>query len=71
MSSDHHAEDPRERELFKTIRQTYVLALEPEQRAMIRELRVRMGTVPAVERMALIDDIERSVGQNIEEELDF
>ena len=33
------AEDPAERKLFETIRATYALALEPEQHAMIKELR--------------------------------
>ncbi len=65
------AEDPAERTLFETIRETYALALEPEQHAMIRQLRSHLPTVPADERNALIADIERSVGQNIEEELEY
>src|SRR5690349_7662520 len=47
-----------ERELFETIKATYALADEPEQRAMIKELRSHLPTIPSAERMALIDEIE-------------
>ena len=65
------AEDPADRTMFETIRETYALALEPEQQAMIRQLRSHLRTVPAHERNALIADIERSVGQDLEEELEY
>ena len=72
MNDDRSAaEDAAERTLFETISQTYALALEPEQQAMIRQLRSHLQSVPADERNALIADIERSVGQNLEEELEF
>ena len=63
-------EDPAERELFETIKATYSLALEPEQHAMINQLR-RMPTIPRQEREELIDDIENAVGQNLEEDVEF
>ena len=58
-------EDPAERELFATIKGTYALAEEPEQHAMIKELR-RMTTITSGERRSLIDAIENSIGQNVE-----
>jgi hypothetical protein len=64
-------EDLAERELFETIRTTYALALEPEQQAMIKELRNKLGTIPQWERVELINDIETVIGQNLEEEFDF
>ncbi|MET0864585.1 MAG: hypothetical protein ABWZ98_09655 [Nakamurella sp.] len=57
-----------ERELFETMRTTYAVALEPEQQAMIRELRHHLTTIPADERMALIDDIENAIGQHLEDQ---
>ncbi len=71
MNNGNIVENPAEQTLFETIRQTYALALEPEQHAMIRQLRSHLPTVPVDERNALIADIERSVGQNIEEELEY
>jgi hypothetical protein len=71
MDRNQSPEDPAERGLFDTIKSTYALALEPEQQAMIKELRHRLPTIPAEERMALIDSIENAVGQNLEEELDY
>ncbi len=65
-------EDPAERELFETIKATYTFALEPEQQAMIKQLRASLPTIPAAERAALIDAVENAIGQNIEaEEFDF
>jgi hypothetical protein len=64
-------EDPEERELFETIRTTYALALEPEQNAMIKELREGVRTIPQWERLELINDIENAIGQNLEEEFEF
>jgi hypothetical protein len=58
-------EDPAERELFETIRGTYALAEEPEQHAMIKELR-RLTTISPGERRSLIDAVENAVGQNVE-----
>ena len=58
-------------ELFDTIETTYPLAFEHEQHAMIRQLRAHLPAVPQDRRMALIDDIERSIGQNLEEDLDL
>jgi len=63
-------EDPTERGLFETIRSTYALALEPEQHAMINQLR-RMPTISAEDRRQLINDIENAVGQNLEDEREF
>ena len=65
-------ENPADRELLETIKATYALALEPEQHAMIKELRFNLPTISVDERMVLIDDIENAIGQNMEEqELDF
>ena len=58
-------EDPAERELFATIKGTYALAEEPEQHAMIKELR-RLTTIPPGERRSLTDAIGNAVGQNVE-----
>jgi hypothetical protein len=58
-------EDPAERELFETIKGTYALTEEPEQHAMIKELR-RLTTISSGERRSLIDAIENAVGQNVE-----
>jgi len=55
-----------ERELFETIKSTYALAEEPEQRAMIKQLRSHLPTIPSSELMSLIDEIESAVGQNVE-----
>jgi hypothetical protein len=63
-------EDPAERGLFETMKATYLLALEPEQHAMINQLR-KMPTIPLEERRALISDIENSVGQKLEEDVEF
>lgn len=66
MKPEQRQEDPAERELFETIKATYSLALEPEQHAMITELRSHLPTIGSDERLSLIDDIESSIGQNIE-----
>ena len=71
VAQEQAQEDPAERELFETIRTTYPLALEPEQQAMIKELRDRMRTIPKGERLELINDIEKAIGQNLEEEFEF
>ncbi len=68
MKPEKTMEDPTERQIFETIKATYPLALEPEQHAMIKELRSRLGTISFDERRSLINDIENAVGQNIEEE---
>jgi len=68
MRSEETTEDPAEREIFEIIKSTYPLALEPEQHAMIKELRSQLGTISVDERIALIDAIESAVGQNIEEQ---
>ena len=67
MESEQRQEDRAERQLFETIRATYPLAQEPEQHAMIKELRFNLPTISSEERMALIDAIENAVGQNIED----
>ena len=59
-------EDPAERELFETIKGTYALAEEPEQHAMIKELRSELTTISSAERTSLIDAIENSIGRNVE-----
>ena len=64
-------EDPAERELFETIRTTYALALEPEQHAMVNELRDDLRTIRWEERSELINDIQNAIGQNLEEEFEF
>jgi len=65
-------ENPAERELFETIKATYAFALEPEQHAMVKELRSHLSTIPPGERAALIDAVESAIGQNIEgEEFDL
>ena len=66
METDEPQEDPAERELFETIKSTYLLAVEAEQRAMVTELRHHLPTLAFRERTALIDDIETAIGQNIE-----
>ena len=71
MEPEQRQEDPAERQLFETIKATYALALEPEQHAMIKELRFNLPTISVDERMALIDAIENAIGQNIEEELEY
>lgn len=59
-------EDPTERALFETIRTTYAFALQPEQQAMVKELRHQLMTISAEERMGLIDDIENAISQDVE-----
>ena len=66
MTPEPHREDPAERELFETIKGTYALAEEPEQHAMIKELRFHLPTIPSGERMGLIDNIENAIGRNME-----
>ena len=66
MESETQQEDPAERALFETIRTTYALALEPEQMAMIKELRHKLTTISAGERTALIDDIESAISRDAE-----
>ncbi len=68
---DGPGDDATQWELYDTIATTYPLALEQEQHAMIRQLRSHLPAVPQRQRMALIDRIERSIGQNLEEEVDF
>ena len=50
--------------IFDTIEASYASAPEPEQQAMVQELRHRLSTVPLERRMSLIDAIERSIGEN-------
>ena len=66
MAPEQQKEDPAERELFETIKGTYALVEEPEQRAMIKELRSRLTTISSGERMSLIDAIENAISQNME-----
>lgn len=66
MAPERQREDPAERELFETIKGTYALVEEPEQRAMIKELRSRLTTISSGERMSLIDAIENAISQNME-----
>jgi hypothetical protein len=68
VKPDETSENPTEREIFETIKTTYTFALEPEQRAMIKELRSQLATIPVGERTVLINDIENAIGQNIEEQ---
>lgn len=67
------ADDNRdEQEIFATLEATYPLAGEVEQRAMVEQLRSHLPTIPADRRMALIDAIERAIGENVEwQEQDF
>ena len=72
MRSKETAEDPGEREIFETIKSTYMLAFEPEQHAMIKQLRSRhLATIPVNERATLIDAIESAIGQNVEEQEEY
>ena len=66
MAPEQPKEDPAERELFETIKGTYALVEEPEQRAMIKELRSKLTTISSGERMSLIDAIENGISQNME-----
>lgn len=66
MAPEQQKEDPAERELFETIKGTYALVEEPEQRAMIKELRSKLTTISSGERMSLIDAIENAISQNME-----
>ena len=66
MAPEQPREDPADRELFETIKGTYGLAEEPEQHAMIKELRFRLPTISAGERMVLIDAIENAISRNME-----
>ena len=68
LKIDRPEEDPGERRLFETIRTTYALALEPEQLAMVRQLRNHLASISFEERTELIDDIQRAIGQNMEDE---
>ena len=71
MERNQPKEDPAERGIFETIKATYALALEPEQQAMVQELRTRLPTISLEERMALVDDIQNSIGQNLQEEFEL
>lgn len=64
-------EDPAERELFETISATYALALEPEQHAMVKQLRDHLRTIPQEERLGLINSIQEAIGRNLEEEFEY
>jgi hypothetical protein len=66
VAPERQREDPAERELFETIKGTYALVEEPEQRAMIKELRSKLTTISSGERMSLIDAIENAISQNME-----
>jgi hypothetical protein len=66
VAPERQREDPAERELFETIKGTYALVEEPEQRAMIKELRSRLTTISSGDRMSLIDAIENAISQNME-----
>jgi hypothetical protein len=66
MAPEQQREDHAERELFETIKGTYALAEEPEQHAMIKELRFHLPTISSGERMGLIDNIENAIGRNME-----
>jgi hypothetical protein len=66
VAPEQQKEDPAERELFETIKGTYALVEEPEQRAMIKELRSKLTTISSGERMSLIDAIENAISQNME-----
>jgi hypothetical protein len=71
VKHEQKKEDPAEREIFETIMTTYALALEPEQRAMVKELRDHLRTIPHEERQELINDIQEAIGRNLEEEFEF
>ena len=55
----------------RRFRTTYALALEPEQHAMVNELRDDLRTIRWEERLELINDIQNAIGQNLEEEFEF
>jgi hypothetical protein len=58
--------DPADEEIFAAIEATYASAAEPEQRAMLKELRHGLPAIPAARRTVLIDAIERSIRENLE-----
>ena len=71
MEHEPAKESPAEREIFETIRTTYALAGEPEQHAMVKELRDQLRTIPDEERLELIGDIQNVLRRNLEEEFEF
>lgn len=66
MTREKPGSDRDDRAIFDTIAETYRLAPEPEQRAMVVELRDKLPAIPAGERESLIDAIERAIGENLE-----
>lgn len=64
-------EDAAEQDLFETIRTTYALALEPEQHAMVKQLRDHLNSIPYEQRLELINAIQEAIGRNLEEEFEF
>ena len=71
VEHEQATEDAAEREIFETIRTTYPLALEPEQHAMIRELRDQLQSIPDQQRLGLINEIQKVIGRNLEEEYEI
>ncbi len=71
MDRSGPAEDAAERQLFETMKSTYSSAAQPEQHAMIAQLRSGLPTIPSLERMQLIDAIENAVGRGLEEADEF
>lgn len=71
VDNNQPLDDPADRQLFETIKATYMLALEPEQHAMVRQLRSQLPSIALPERTELIDDIQNAIGQNLEEEAEF
>ena len=66
MARQQSRDERDESEIFETIKATYAFAPEPEQRAMVRQLRDRLPTIAEDQRMSLIDSIEREIGVGLE-----
>ena len=66
MKPDRPDEGSADRELFEMIEQTFPLVAEPEQQAMVQQLRSGLPSIPLRERQALIDRIQAAIGENLE-----
>jgi cystathionine beta-lyase family protein involved in aluminum resistance len=58
-------EDAEQRRRFMIIKVTHESAPEPEQQAMLNELRFKLSTVPLGERTEMISNIQFEIGQRM------
>ena len=58
-------DDAVERRRFAAIKVNYEGASEPEQQAMLNELRFKLSTIPLGERTELISEIQSEIGQKM------